>query len=194
MDTKYMIIDITTVEGTRILGVESMAKAVAWGKIYRHGQHDVIVPPVEGRGFAKLELLQLQYLFWNTFNEAPSDDYSAMVQRLKAYAETFPEGSISLEDLEDQVAKLYPEEPKSTAPQTQREPRTPREPGERPKEGSTTGKVWAVADACFNNRPTIGKELRTDIMTACKAEGINEATAATQYSKWKAAKLAATGA
>lgn len=51
-----------------------------------------------------------------------------------------------------------------------------------PKRG-VTARVWAIAD-------TVEGGDRKAIIDACVAEGINPATAATQYSKWKKAQQA----
>ena len=52
----------------------------------------------------------------------------------------------------------------------------------RPGVGTTTGRIWEIAD-------TVSAQLkapapRADVMKQAEAEGINKATAATQYGKW----------
>lgn len=61
---------------------------------------------------------------------------------------------------------------------------TPREPGSAPVKGATA-KVWEIADASV---ATLGKVDRAAIIAGCVGQGINPATAATQYSKWKRAR------
>jgi hypothetical protein len=56
----------------------------------------------------------------------------------------------------------------------------PDSPSTAPVKGATA-MVWTIADG-------VGKPDRTAIIAACVASGINAATAATQYSKWKKAK------
>lgn len=52
----------------------------------------------------------------------------------------------------------------------------------RPGADSSTGKVWAIADA---ESAKAGKPAeRKPVLEAAKAAGINEATAATQYGRW----------
>lgn len=53
----------------------------------------------------------------------------------------------------------------------------------RPADGTNTGKVWAHADkiSAKNKRPAT----RAEVMEAAKADGINEATIATQYQAWR---------
>lgn len=52
--------------------------------------------------------------------------------------------------------------------------------GSAPVRGATA-KVWEIADG-------VGKADRNAIIQACVAQGINQSTAATQYSKWKKAR------
>jgi hypothetical protein len=113
--------------------------------------------------------------------------------------------------LEAEVKRLYPDEPAEQTttsgttkvkpakvkgePKEPKAPREPSAPGERPKSTTTTGKVWDIADKVLGKTKLPvsvdgWKSLRTAIMAACDKEGINKATAATQYSKWKAAKSA----
>jgi hypothetical protein len=69
-----------------------------------------------------------------------------------------------------------------TKPEKTKEPSISK-PAKRPKEGSMTGKVWAVADALHTETGTIPD--RKAVIAACEAEGVNPSTASTQYGKWK---------
>jgi len=52
----------------------------------------------------------------------------------------------------------------------------------RPKVGTATERVWAIADALST---AAGKAIeRKPVLDAAVAEGINPATAATQYGRW----------
>lgn len=195
---KYMVLDTTTTEGVKFLAVEILHKASAWGQIYKHQGLTVIAPPLEGRGFAKLDLLQLQYLYWNTFQQTPPADMALLVPHLLAYGEKFPEGEMSVEQLQAIVADLYPNGV-TGAPAVAKAPKEPKAPGtpsERPKANSTTGLVWDICDRELDKMTSKDdwKTVRAAIMAACEFDGINPATAATQYSKWKAAKLAVKAA
>lgn len=53
----------------------------------------------------------------------------------------------------------------------------------RPKAGSTTGKVWDIADRVYAEAGNVLD--RNAVIAACEAEGINASTAATQFAKWK---------
>lgn len=53
----------------------------------------------------------------------------------------------------------------------------------RPKDGTTTGRVWAIADEISkkNSAPADRKTVIEQVV----AEGINASTGATQYGKWR---------
>lgn len=62
---------------------------------------------------------------------------------------------------------------------------SPGEAGKAPTKGATA-RVWEIADRVTAEKG--GTIDRTAIIAACTAEGINPATAGTQYSKWKKTK------
>lgn len=53
----------------------------------------------------------------------------------------------------------------------------------RPKSGTATGRVWEIADKLSADKGE--PAARGDVMAAAKAEGLNEATIATQYGRWR---------
>lgn len=198
----YMVINVTTLEGTMVLNVADLPRSVLWGRIYKAKGNQVIAPPIEGRGFSKLTLEQLQYLYWNLTQQPPSGDFGELVRLLVEVVKTIKEDDTPIATLEAEVARLCPDEP-AGEPKPEKKAREPRAAGEapeRPKATSTTGLVWDLADQQFGILHPSGdastadwKIIRAGVMDACETEGINSATAATQYSKWKAAKLAAKG-
>lgn len=53
----------------------------------------------------------------------------------------------------------------------------------KPKDGTKTGDVWAISDAISAK---LGEPApRKEVLDACEKKGINPATAATQYGKWR---------
>lgn len=183
---KYMLIDITTPETTKVLAVAELQPSQLLGKIYQAKGLQVIAPPVEGRGFSKLEKLSLQYLYWNVCQETPPDNYAELINRCLAVIEKMPMDETPIATLQKEVARLYPEGTQF-APAEPKAVREPGEPSARPKGTSTTGRVWEIADGLFT---AAGNTLpdRKSIIDACVAEGINQATASTQYAKWKKTK------
>jgi hypothetical protein len=53
----------------------------------------------------------------------------------------------------------------------------------RPSPGTTTGRIWEIADEISAKLKAPAP--RKDVMEQTKALGINDATAATQYGKWR---------
>ena len=186
---KYMLIDVTAVETTAVLAIATNPRVVLLGKIQQAQGRKVIAPPLEGRSFSKLEKLPLQYLYWSICKETPPDDYSELLRRCLTKLDAMPADETPLEELEREVARLYPEEPVSR--EEKKVPRDPGAPPARPKAASTTGRVWEIADSLMNVNAL---PERKAVIAACEAEGINPATASTQYGKWKASKSAVSGA
>lgn len=53
----------------------------------------------------------------------------------------------------------------------------------RPKPDTVTGRVWDICDEL--SKKAKAPAVRSDVMKACEEEGINKATVATQYGKWR---------
>ncbi len=182
----YMVIDTTVVEETKILYVAEIRPAMLWGRLLSDKGRKVIAPAIEGRGFTKLPQLALQYLFWNTFGTTPSDNYAQLVQDCVIHAKLMAVDQTDLNWLEREAEKI---EVKQSA-------EAPRIGDDglavpiRPRTAGATQQVWEIADKLCGPTPEDMPE-RKAIIDACIAQGINPATASTQYSKWKKARLGA---
>lgn len=86
-----------------------------------------------------------------------------------------------------------------SAPKIPSAPRIPSAPPTAPKAGSTTGKVWEIAESHAKDMMPEGtaltltdllsnKAFRNQVIAACEAIGINSGTAATQFGAWKRSK------
>lgn len=135
---------------------------------------------------------ELKLLYRNTTGfQHEGQDYSAMLQICKALGKQVPvtptpEGLIRLNKATVPVPKspvnapLLPPTEKSWGGRAK---------GTRPKAGSSTGRVWDLADSILDSMPNLAvKELRAEIIRRSTEEGINPATAQVQYGKWKASK------
>jgi hypothetical protein len=191
----YMVLDVTRNEDTKLRFIAPIKEATLLGQIYalEHPDRKVIAPPMEGRSFAKLDLLQLQWLFWNTFNEKPFDDYQTLVRELLARFQKMEPNSVELASLEATKAQIESTMERSIAPGAPAATRKPRAASSdgTPKKGSTCDLVWTIceqvlADCGGNMQDPV---LRPNIMVRCiEREGINKSTAAVQFSKWRASK------
>ena len=204
--TKYMIIDVTTPEAVKVLRIAEMANCQLWGRLYQAEGKKVVAPPVEGRGFGKLDRLQLQYLYWGLHQETPPEDYAALVRECLSTIDAMPLDHTDTVWLQGEVDRLAPSvtttaedghKPAPKAPKAPKAPTTPADPGGRPKATSTTGLVWDLADTAYATVVTDGaaepdwKAVRAELARLCAHEGINAGTMGVQYGKWKASKLGA---
>ena len=203
--TKYMIIDVTTPAAIKVLRVAEMTNCQLWGRLYQAEGKKVIAPPVEGRGFGKLELLQLQYLYWSLHQKTPPEDYGALVRGCLATVDAMPLDRTDTVWLQGEVDRLAPSvtttaedgpKPAPKAPKAPKAPTTPADPNGRPKASSTTGLVWDLADTAYATAVPDGAEpdwkaVRAELARLCSQEGINAGTMGVQYGKWKASKLGA---
>lgn len=187
MSQMYMLIDLTKVEETRVLLVGTMHRVQLWGRLYKSQGKTVVAPPLEGRGFAKLEKLALQYLFWNHCKRTPPEDYAELIKECLTQLKFIKADDHPIEDLERQVAKLEDEVSSDAKPKKERAPRDPNAPVEAPKKKtSTTGMVWAIADELTAKHGRMAT--RQEVLAECTENGINSATASTQFSKWAKSK------
>lgn len=184
--TRYMLIDVTTPEATTILKVATLREVTLWGHIYKQQGKKVIAPPVEGRGFAKLEKLNLQYLYWSLLQTTPPEDYAELVKTALYAVNAIAPDPTTFDDLMREITRLgiNLEDPTTPTPKVEKDPNAP---PSRPKATTTTGLVWQLADEEFEKA---GNQMpdRAKVIASCETEGINASTAATQYAKWKKAK------
>jgi hypothetical protein len=180
-----MLIDITTVEGTRVLRVGDMERMQLHGRLYVAQGKKVIAPPVEGRGFSKLDKLALQYLYWNTCGKTPPEDYGQLIQDCLAIINEMTPCDDLIKGLHEQadgIDILHP----PTKPVAAPAPVVIKPP----KATTTTGVIWQIAAECLEDLhngtpPEDFKALRAEVVNRCKAEGFNESTISVQYGKWK---------
>jgi len=187
----YMLVDVTSIESTKILRVAPLRHVQLYGAIERAHGKTVVAPPLEGRGFGKFDTAQMQYIFWNLTQQTPPSDYAELVKGCLEAAGKLPLDPTPLSHLEREVAKLYPDGetfgqgPKEASVRVERHKREEAGVSARPKAGSSTGKVWEIADEMSTaDAPANRKE----VIAACEAAGINTATASTQFSKWLKAR------
>lgn len=194
----YMLLDITKVEETKCLLVADMQRVQLLGKLKAaegiEGRK-LIAPPLEGRGFSKLEPLQLQYLFWNTFQKAPTDDYPTLIRQCMENFSALPPNDDPLHSLEFLVKQI-----EESAPGTVVIDGVVHKPGvnndappARPSVKGVTGVIWAICDETLKalmpdaggSEITDWKPIRAEAWKRCDAEGFNSGTFGVQYGKWK---------
>ena len=185
MSQIYMLIDITTVEETRVVLLGTMRQVQLHGLLLKSQGRQVVGPPLMGRGFGVLEKLNLQYLFWNHCKRTPPEDYRELAKECFTQISFMKPDATPVEELEKMAAKLIPQ---GEVPPAHREKKAydPAKEYSRPKATTSTGLVWILADELMEALGTMPE--RKQVLAACEQEGINQATASTQYSKWARAK------
>lgn len=185
-ETFYMLIDVTSPEETKVLKVANLKCVTLWGHIFKAQGKKVIAPPMEGRGFGKLDEISLKYLYWHLTETTPPDDYAELVQNALKAVQAIAKAPESFDTLMREINRLgiNMDDPTASVPKAEKDPNAP---PSRPKATTTTGLVWQLADEAFE---AAGNQMpnRADVIAACEKEGINASTAATQYAKWKKAK------
>lgn len=82
----------------------------------------------------------------------------------------------AMDDIDEADIVVVPNEPKAA---------TRTDSSDRPKAGSTTGKVWEIADNIKSTGQFADKKaLRKAVIEACIQAGINNSTASVQFGKW----------
>lgn len=155
---------------------------------------DTRITDVSGKAFSVYTQLELRMLYFNTVGEQVPDrfDYSKLIQGLKHLANELIVDDTSVSELEAKLGRKVKTPDPTPVKECGRKPVIGGGQGstevKRPKEGSTTAKVWEICDAMYADRGEI--PVRKDVLLSCETHGISTATASTQYSKWKKSLIA----
>lgn len=165
---------------------ETLQQAEYWADILLPDSDYKMVEPIPKHftSFEYEELLRL-YARFDDRQLPRSTEYKDLLQRCLTFADEMEVDNTTIPVLNKKLGREptkleLPKNPPGTEKpnKTSSVPARSSGPGNRPKEGTTTGRVWEIAD----NMPNAS---RSDIIEACINEGINKATASTQYGKWK---------
>lgn len=161
--------------------------------VYYKDQATIVVNPMEVKTFSQLSELELKLLLNNL--QIPTDgcDYPTLISYLKYYCENLPVNDPNQQAL-DYIQGIMRNEilkPPAAPPDepVEKKSKPPKAEGSAPSPKGATGRVWEIAEGVLT---TVGsgdiKALRKAVIEACATAGIHEATAATQWSKWKKSK------
>lgn len=192
-DFLYMLIDMTELEHTKVIALGNMRRVQLLGRLRAAEGKTVIAPPVEGRGLARLTKEQLQYLYWNTCQHSPPEEYAQLVQECLARINEIQPNEEHIPSLEFLVKQLEVQEGRM-ADGMLVDPDAPKVPN-RPKGTTTTGIIWTICDEVvaelLKGAAVVDwKPIRAEAWKRCDNEGFNSGTFGVQYGKWKAAKTA----
>lgn len=199
MKQLYMLIRTTNKETATILDVGDSDVITLLGQLYKaeHPGQTVIAPPLEGRGFSKLDKDLLQYMFWNTFQLTPPEDYAELINQALTNAQKIKPSEASVSSLRASISLYNPKTTVTADGQIVSEntkkaktsiPKVPKSGDAKdlakPREGSTCGLIWNIIDGLYVEGQD-PKEFRKTVMEACEKEGINKSTVSVQLGKWK---------
>lgn len=203
----YLLIDLDNLAVQK--KTETYFQACAWCAILRPSvKHESLVAPMEKRTLAKFTEYELGMLYHNTFKRGvpPTSKYADLLAAVYDAIERMPADTTAQEILDAKHRELHPEDfvemkvststPRVAAaekPAKNNSPKPVSTGSKRPAEGSVTGRCWALADCLLGDSDLSAvdlKALRASLVEAAVAQGIDPSTASTQFSRWKAAKLA----
>lgn len=155
-------------------------------------QNDFTICGTSGGAFSVYTHLELRMLYSNMRGTDPGErEYADLIKMARMVADEVEVDHTEAETLRKRLGHEIP--PVDPRPVPERGGRRPARGGgsasktpTRPREGTTTAKVWAIADELASQAN--GMPDRNDVIKRCSEEGINPSTASTQYGKWKRAQ------
>jgi len=155
---------------------------------------DFLITGLNNRDYSCYTSYELRLLYKDMSGETIPDtiEYPKLIKGVVHLLQTADTDRTSIEELVKRLGR--PLDKEHLPPPIENEAPTKKAPGgsiipNRPKEGTTTAKVWQIADTIYRdfdidlNNP----DLRNRVISDCEKLGINKSTAATQFSKWKRA-------
>lgn len=190
---KYMLLDVTG-GGCQLVLVAASKEVQLHSRLLvaDSPKRKLIAPPLEGRGFAKLTVLQLGSLI-QSLGASPFGSFGELCQQAFKLVAAHPVDERSIASLEHAIEKRGLPEPvigwaadPTLAPapaKVKKEHSTEFSDPVKPKTGTTTGLIWEVCDGLMKKlkRTPTSKEA----WAACEAEGVKQGTFSVQFGKWK---------
>lgn len=154
------------------------------------GNHDFCVVGHQVRHYSTYTAMELSLLLKSVGVEATSQqDRNHLVDRLIEACEKLPVDETPVSELREKLGLATDEMPAIDFTQPKAQPAERNTGGEpataninRPKAGTATGRVWDIIDGLKKGTSMPAK---ADVLAASVAEGLNEATISTQYSKYR---------
>ena len=176
-----------------VVVTESVEQAEYWAALKIPKDHDFLITGMGDRDFWCYTQRELATLITNlTGNVHKWEDHSVarfswmVADHMHRCLQT---DTTPVEELRKMLGRtLEPTDPRPAQVERPSAPATPTAKAKnkapqgvpsRPSAGTTTGRVWEIADELQD---------RAAVIKACTDEGINKSTATTQYGKWKKAQ------
>lgn len=193
--TKYMLLDVTG-GGCQLVLVAATKEVQMHARLLvaDNPRRKLIAPPVEGRGFAKLTVVQLGELI-KSLGASPFGEFEELCQQALKLMLAAPVDQCSIASLEHAIEKRGLPEPvigwandPTLAPapvKAKKERSTEFTDPVRPKSGTTTGMIWDLCDALQKKLKQVPTS--KEAWSVCEAEGVKQGTFSVQFGKWKKA-------
>lgn len=195
MSSRYMLLDVTG-GGCKLLLVAPLREMQLHARLVgnENPKAQLISPPLEGRGFAKLTVLQLGELI-TSLGAKPKKSFGDMCAQAFELVLQQPAAERSLEALEREIERKglpdpvvgWKEGTREESAHTAKKARsTEFSNPERPKGGTVTGYIWELCDALKKKLQRIPTS--KEAWAACEAENVKQGTFSVQFGKWKKAQ------
>lgn len=168
---------------------KSLEQAVLLAKVLC-GNQDFCVVGHQVKHYSIYTEMELSLLLKSVGVEAASQqDRNTLIARLIEACEKLQVDETPVSELREKLGLATDEMPAIDFTQPKSQPAERKASGEhataninRPKAGTATGKVWDIIDGLKKGTSMPAK---ADVLAAGVAEGLNEATISTQYSKYR---------
>lgn len=146
------------------------------------------------RDFSVFTRMELKMIYNKAAGEAHrSEDYQKLIVAVYEIGQRMEPDDTTIGPLVKKLGKPLSEP--SVKPQKEKRAVKPSSAQPtRPRAGTTTARVWEIADELLRGDPGIdfeSKAFRQHVIDTCGSETINPSTAATQFAKWKRDHLSA---
>jgi hypothetical protein len=191
-NARYMLLDITG-GGCALLSVAPAPVVQMQARLVGSERPTALLlaPPIEGRGFAKLTVLQLGALI-TSLGGKPAASYHDLCAQAFELVLKQPEDTTSVASLEREIARRGLPDPVigwKTAPREEAPPSAKKERStefsepSRPKAGTTTGYIWELCDKLLKKLERLPTS--KEAWAVCSAENVKQGTFSVQFGKWK---------
>lgn len=171
--------------------VEKADHAVMMELVYYKDSPTIVCNTDVRADWSKLDRMEaLMLLKHHTGIVEDIHNYPAILDAVIAFAQNFPLTNVNVQSLEYSAGIMREQVLKPPSTPLVSDDRPASKPSNQaPSPKGATGRVWEIAEAVLT---TVGstdmKALRAAVIKGCTDAGIHEATAATQWSKWKKSK------
>lgn len=187
-----MPVFVIDTECLKVLKVARTAKQAAYWADILVPVRDYYMNDVAGRSLSVFTENELRHLYANTAQSEAGQrwDYGELITRVLDLIKQQGVDDTSVPELVSKLGhEIKPIDPKPAPEKAGRKPTNLLSGGgavaTKPKAGTATGRVWEIADTLYKEVGDVPN--RNAVIELCIAEGINPATASTQYGKWKKA-------